>query len=249
MAMLQNSNYSNSSSGFEVPPGGIPSPPSSPDAGPTGRRRPGLKARSRSGDAAHHITEECERLFCETLRTVFLVEKDTGLETSLVMDAPSSNSNNNDGARGSTTSMAIPQHTTTKHGIPTPSPSPDTMVLPKTTGLVKEYVEVFDYVGGLQFRGFVAEKGDERALFVFFENSALGADLKPGLMALLELASSDQFNCSQLVACVGRQADDEAVHDTTRDLGWVGFELMMLDDWAKANDCLSDRWIFMGMDV
>lgn len=55
------------------------------------------------------------------------------------------------------------------------------MVLPKkTTGLVKEYVEVFDYVGGLQFRGFVAEKGDERALFVFFENSALGADLKPG---------------------------------------------------------------------
>ncbi|RMZ18662.1 hypothetical protein D0862_00110 [Hortaea werneckii] len=230
--------------GFEVPPGGIPSPPSSPGAAPTGRR-PGLKARSRSGDAAHHITEECERLFCETLRTVFLVEKDTGLETSLVMDAPSSN-----GAPGSTNSVAIPQQTTTKHGIPTPSPSPDAMVLPKTTGLVKEYVEIFDYVGGLQFRGFVAEKGDERALFVFFENSALGADLKPGLMALLELASSDQFNCSQLVACVGRQADDEeAVHDTTRDLGWVGFELMMLDDWSPANDCISDKWIFMGMDV
>ncbi|KAI6960531.1 hypothetical protein KC355_g12722 [Hortaea werneckii] len=230
--------------GFEVPPGGIPSPPSSPDAGPLARR-PGLKARSRSEDAAHHITEECERLFCETLRTVFLVEKDTGLENSLVMDAPS-----NGAAPGSTTSMAIPQHTTTKHGVPTPSPSPDTMVLPKkTTGLVKEYVEVFDYVGGLQFRGFVAEKGDERALFVFFENSALGADLKPGLMALLELAGSDQLNCSQLVACVGRQADDEAVHDTTRDLGWVGFELMMLDDWSQDNDCLSDRWIFMGMDV
>lgn len=174
-----------------------------------------------------------------------MVEKDTGLETSLVMDAPSSN-----GAPGSTNSVAIPQQTTTKHGIPTPSPSPDAMVLPKTTGLVKEYVEVFDYVGGLQFRGFVAEKGDERALFVFFENSALGADLKPGLMALLELASSDQFNCSQLVACVGRQADDEeAVHDTTRDLGWVGFELMMLDDWSQANDCISDKWIFMGMDV
>ena len=41
---------------------------------------------SRSGDAAYHITEECERLFCETLRTAFLVEKNAGAaRNSLVM--------------------------------------------------------------------------------------------------------------------------------------------------------------------
>lgn len=68
-------------------------------------------------------------------------------------------------------------------------------------------------------------------------------------MALLELASSEQFQCAQLIACVDRTAEEEDVKDTTRDLGWVGFELMMLDAWSTDTDCISDRWIFMGMDV
>lgn len=69
-------------------------------------------------------------------------------------------------------------------------------------------------------------------------------------MALLELASNDTFQCSQLIACVDRTAEDEDVKVTTRDLGWVGFELMMLDAWAEGDEsCLSDRWIFLGMDV
>jgi hypothetical protein len=47
-------------------------------------------------------------------------------------------------------------------------------------GLVRDYVEVWDYAGGARFRGFVAEKDDERALFVFFDKEVIGKDLKPG---------------------------------------------------------------------
>ena len=68
-------------------------------------------------------------------------------------------------------------------------------------------------------------------------------------MALLELASSDAFGCSQLVVGVDRTAMEEDVKDTTRDLGWVGFELIMLDAWSGDRGCTSDRWIFTGMDV
>ena len=68
-------------------------------------------------------------------------------------------------------------------------------------------------------------------------------------MALLELASADGFECSRLVLCVDRTAGNEEVEDVTRDLGWVGFELMMLDAWTDESGCISDRWLFFGMDV
>lgn len=68
-------------------------------------------------------------------------------------------------------------------------------------------------------------------------------------MALLELASNDDFECTQLVVCVDRQVGEEEVKDVTRDLGWVGFQLMTLNAWGGANDCISDRWLFLGMDV
>jgi hypothetical protein len=68
-------------------------------------------------------------------------------------------------------------------------------------------------------------------------------------MSLLELASSDGFECDQLVVCVDRHAGQENVADVTRDLGWVGFELMMLDAWNGGRGSVSDRWIFLSMDV
>lgn len=67
-------------------------------------------------------------------------------------------------------------------------------------------------------------------------------------MALLELASSEAFECSKLVICVDRTADQEDVKDLHRDLGWVGFELIMLDEWAGEEGCLGDRWILLGID-
>lgn len=68
-------------------------------------------------------------------------------------------------------------------------------------------------------------------------------------MALLELASADGIDCSQLVVGVDRNASKEETEDVTRDLGWVGFELLMLDAWAGESDCISDRWLFLGMDM
>lgn len=166
--------------GFEVPLG-VPSPPPSPDVAPAGRaRRPRLQARKRSGDAACHITEECERLFCETLKTVFLVEKDAGLENSLVMDLRNTRI---DGGRpiAQSTPAAMPKNTNFAHGQPTPSPSPDGRLYPTPGGLVREYVEVWDYAGGARFRGFVAEQDDDmRAMFIFFDKEVIGMDLKPG---------------------------------------------------------------------
>ena len=74
---------------FEVPLGNL-SPPPSPRVAAKDHSRSAqlqqLQQQSRSGDAAYNITEECERLFCETLRTAFLVEKNAGAaRNSLVM--------------------------------------------------------------------------------------------------------------------------------------------------------------------
>ena len=68
-------------------------------------------------------------------------------------------------------------------------------------------------------------------------------------MALLELASADGIECDKLVICVDRTASKEETDDVTRDLGWVGFELMILDSWAGRKGCISDRWIFLSMET
>ncbi|KAK0273641.1 hypothetical protein LTR35_012078 [Friedmanniomyces endolithicus] len=192
------------------------------------------------------------------MKAVFLVERDSGRQKSRVMYAQESRSGGDDssGTVGAPVGVNVPRataHSTVfeKHGLPTPSPSPDGRSYPKPGGgaAVKEYVEVFDYVGGARFRGFVAEREDERSMFVFFDKDVIGKDLKPGLMILLELASSDEFECSQLVICVDRFADEKDVKETTRDLGWVGFELAMLDAWAGHSNVVSDAWFFFGMDV
>ncbi|KAK5682864.1 hypothetical protein LTR17_027334 [Elasticomyces elasticus] len=230
------------SGGFEAPLGGVPSPPPSPDAGPRDRR-PGLKARSRSGDEALNIKERGESLFCETMKTVFLVERNSGHASSLSMEVQNSNSNRH--SQG----VDIPRTggPVVQHGLATPSPSPDGRTYPETGTAVKEYVEVFDYNGGARFRGFVAEKEDERSMFIFFDKEVLGKDLKPGLMALLEL--SDFFECSRLMICVDRFGSEDDVKETTRDLGWVGFELATLAEYAGERGGLSDSWLFFSMDV
>lgn len=116
-------------------------------------------------------------------------------------------------------------------------------------GAVTNWLEIWDYSGGLRFRGFVADKDGVKSLFVFFDNEVVGKDLKQGLMALLELAGNDDFRCGRLVVCVDRTGQHEDVQDLTRDLGWVGFELVTLDAWSHGKACTSDRWIFLSMDV
>jgi hypothetical protein len=45
---------------------------------------------------------------------------------------------------------------------------------------VCDWMEMWDYVGGIQFRGFMAQKEDEKAMFVFFNQAVLDGDLKAG---------------------------------------------------------------------
>lgn len=47
-------------------------------------------------------------------------------------------------------------------------------------GNITDWIEMWDYVGGIRFRGFVAEKKDEKAMFVFFDQSVVVGDLKAG---------------------------------------------------------------------
>lgn len=49
---------------------------------------------------------------------------------------------------------------------------------------ITDWLEMWDYVGGIRFRGFVAEKEEEKAMFVFFDQSAVGGDLKAGYVLL-----------------------------------------------------------------
>ena len=72
------------------------------------------------------------------------------------------------------------QPTILKHDLPTPSSSPNDYMFPKAGGLIREYMEMWDYQAGARFRGFVAEKKDERAFFVFFDENVMDTDLKPG---------------------------------------------------------------------
>ena len=47
-------------------------------------------------------------------------------------------------------------------------------------GTITDYIEMWDYVGGVRFRGFVAETEEEKAMFVFFDESVVSGDLKAG---------------------------------------------------------------------
>jgi hypothetical protein len=44
---------------------------------------------------------------------------------------------------------------------------------------VREWLEVWDYTTGLNFRGFVGGNAMEKSLFVFFGEEVVGQELKP----------------------------------------------------------------------
>jgi hypothetical protein len=229
------------------------SPPSSPPlaAGNT------LRSKARRGGAAYTITVECERLFCETLRSVFLGEGNQRQQDSLVTGML----NNND-------------YATSDYG--TPGSVQDVAVCSGNKSTVIEAIEMWDYVGGIRFRGFVAETQSEKAMFVFFDQAVMqsSGDLKAGyvlpfasaasaasphfdlvltissLMALLELCEVPYFGCDRLVVAIDRSADSKAL---MKDLGWIGFGLATLDDFVFDEDMeaetTSQQWLFMEMET
>jgi hypothetical protein len=64
------------------------------------------------------------------------------------------------------------------------TPSPEAEAFPGLDGgIVQEWIEMWDYVGGVRFRGFVAASPStsERAMFIFFDDTVIGnSDLKAG---------------------------------------------------------------------
>lgn len=146
-------------------PQGEHSPPESPPLAAYAVSKEHQTRSSGSGPArrrgvAHTIAEECERLFCGTLKAVFLGEGNLAFEDSLVMDMQhDSRTEHIDGAYG------LGHTARMKHG-----------------STVGSWLEMWDYAGGALFRGFIANQRDHtsQTMFVFFDRNILGRDLKPG---------------------------------------------------------------------
>ncbi|PBP16453.1 ornithine decarboxylase antizyme [Diplocarpon rosae] len=226
----------------EVGTQGLPSPPSSPPLaaltsanelaliskiGPNRKRETDGKRRNRKEGAAHYIREECERLFCETMKDVFFGEG--GLATnngSIVMDA---------------NTYSPPDDSVNTYN--------DYFVRKHSTHRIDAWLEIWDYVGGCSLRGFVGGDGDKKSLFAFFDSTVVERDLKQGsLMALIELAET-VFAVTQVVLCLDRSVPEIDRRALLKSLRWVGFELISLTMWTNDLDVTSEKWLFLGMEV
>ncbi|KAL2382633.1 hypothetical protein RJZ90_003138 [Blastomyces dermatitidis] len=191
--------------------------------------RSSQKAPGCDGEAVQTITEECERLFCDTLWAVFLGERQLAPQQSLVVGAARNSNNNNKIINLS--------------GMPTK----------RVPGRIQNCIEVWDYAGDTIYRGFVAADGNQRTLFVFFDrHTCAGQGFKSGLMALFEIASISELGCSEMVACVDRSMGATELDAVIRNLGWVGFELSSLRDWVPPSakgPFISNRWLFMTVEI
>jgi hypothetical protein len=159
-------------------PKGAPSPPQSPPlAAYTVRNESSKGLKARRGGAAYTITEECERLFCETLKGIFYGEKNMAFQDSLEMGMHGYE-NNVHQRTGNSMMIDGPELGGDPSGLSSSQSSLESFT--DGHGLITNWLEVYDYVGGARFRGFIAETDGERNLFVFFDQGVLGNDLKPG---------------------------------------------------------------------
>jgi hypothetical protein len=206
------------------------------------REIPGRRL-GRRGGAALSIREECERFFCEPMKTAFHGEED-----------PSTNGSGLSGAYNYL--QTPPPDDDYMHGVgggalqPRGGPVLDPAHPSPNAFRVGAWMEVWDYAGGASFRAFTAEgAGDDKTLFVFFDiQGVLGRDLKKALMALIELADGP-LECTRVVTCVDRRIPPDEALELTKSLQWVGFDLSTLDHWAQRLDVTSDRWVLMSMEI
>lgn len=177
------------------------------------------------------IREECERFFCESMKTVFHGERNLSM--------------NGSGLSGAYLQTPPPDNQTQFGSV-----SQDNKTnLAANCFEVDAWMEVWDYVGGASFRAFLANNGKEKSLFIFFDlEGVMGRDLKKALMALIELADGP-LDCSNLVTCIDRRMPLEEAMELKKSLQWVGFDMTTLDHWAHDLDVTSNDWVFMGMDL
>ncbi|KAK4039882.1 ornithine decarboxylase antizyme-domain-containing protein [Parachaetomium inaequale] len=219
----------------------------------------------RRGGATLRIREECERFFCEPLRAMLLGERNVALQgsglASVYNDNHNYNSNDNNSYNNSISNNASRNDGRAQavghHGQLTP---PDDFPIADETmmgrrrlgarGGVLGWLEIWDYAGGSSFRGFVAEDAtrETKSLFVFFDAHSITRDLKQALVALIELAEGP-LACSHMVICIERSIPEEETKGLTKGLQWAGFSLTTLDFWSPGFDVVSNRWLFMGMEV
>ncbi|KAK5659935.1 hypothetical protein OQA88_13400 [Cercophora sp. LCS_1] len=211
------------------------------DAHGTGRR----------GGAALRIREECERFFCETLRAMFLGERNSAARLSRLTSAyqqQQQHHQDNDYGHPVSGVSSLP---------PTPPddcPIGDSAWMASrgfvAVGGVDSWLEIWDYAGGSSFRAFVAENvtGESKTMFVFFDAHVLGRDLKRALVALIELAEGP-LDCHHMVICIDRSIPGDESKALTRGLQWAGFSLTTLDFWVSGRDVVSNQWLFMGMEL
>lgn len=68
-------------------------------------------------------------------------------------------------------------------------------------------------------------------------------------MALIELATTPDLICEELVIGIDRSISPPQANSLVRDLGWVGFEPTTLQPWTGGLDITSQRWLFLVMEV
>jgi hypothetical protein len=150
---------------------GLPSPPSSPplaaltsanelaliSKNPSRKRDNDGKRKSRKEGAAYTIREECERLFCETMKPVFLGDEGRVFKGSNVMGANAH----------SPPDESVDAYNNYFGNV-------------KNGQAIDAWLEIWDYSGGCSFRGFVGGNGDQKTLFTFFGSAVIERDLKQG---------------------------------------------------------------------
>lgn len=159
----------------EVPSTGLPSPPSSPPlAAFTAANELALQPKrsikkrdadgrqkergGRGAGAAHAIPEQCERLFCGLMKSVFSGEGKAVISGPQGSGACFDDGGDSDGYFAANEDGGRPAQNIS----------------------VEEWLEIWDYAGGTSFRAFIAGEGEKKSLFVFFDRAVIGRDLKHG---------------------------------------------------------------------
>ncbi|SPQ20806.1 4941fb3c-8cb1-4cb4-b2de-a474e312d291 [Thermothielavioides terrestris] len=208
----------------------------------------------RRGGAALRIREECERFFCETLRAMFLGERNAALHGSGLASVYNNNNNHNNnssnGRIGLTSAVRRNEQLTPPDDYPITG---DTVMAYRSEmgrGTVLGWLEIWDYAGGSSFRGFVADDSSRgtKSMFVFFDAHSITRDLRQAVVALIELAES-ALGCTHMVICIERSMPEEESKALIKGLQWANFSLTTLDFWSSGFDLVSSRWLFMGMEV
>ena len=210
-------------------------------------------------EAAHIISGECERLFCDILSATFRGERSLVRQELLGMNAcqVTRQDHTQRGNKMIQQWVEVWDYTSDAiyRGFVTDASGERTLFVffEESTlghGLKSGYVNLF-------FSLFMVDKAKRCSccLTVAFYLSRLWSkSTKPWfyrLIALFELASMSAFDCSQIVACI-RRSQDAAELEVVRNLGWCGFGLTTLKNWASDGCCesmLSPRWIFLSAEV